>query len=137
MTGIELLEASGGAVDGDGVLEVRVAARGHVAEVECRVNDLVVAVQRMHRPAGASRFLRQAREQVEDRLLFVAPIELVPGLHDYQVAADPAVVLVQGAGQPQGVAGGAQIPMQVADGDDPRGRSEPQRRRIRDSGDWR
>jgi hypothetical protein len=43
------------------------------------------------------------------------------------------VVLVHGAGESQGVAGGVEITMQVADGDDPRNCGEPERSGVRDT----
>ena len=56
--------------------------------------------------AGGQGFVLQAIQQIEDGSFLIAAIQLVAGLHHHEIVADPAVVLVDGAGQAQRPAGG-------------------------------
>jgi hypothetical protein len=62
-------------------------------------------------------FLAESLKQSDDGLLFVAPVEDIPGLHDHEIPTDPAVVRVNGASQAQGSPSGLQVAMKIADGD--------------------
>ena len=58
-------------------------------------------------------------------MLVVAAIEHVAGLHDHELAADPAILVVDRTGRAQCTAGRRKIAMQIADRDEPLGCREP------------
>jgi hypothetical protein len=81
----------------DCILEVGEAPFGHVTKVAFHVHELVIAEQCVVCAAGCRRLYAQLFEEVQDRLLLVAAIELVSRLHDDQLAPDPTVVAVDSA----------------------------------------
>jgi hypothetical protein len=112
------------------VVEVVQPAGRHVAEVARGVHQLVVAEQLDERAAGRASLALEPRDQIEDRLLVVAAVEDVAGLHDDERAADPAVLRVDRPGSAQRGSRGAEVAVQIADRDQARRRRRAQRQRL-------
>ena len=78
----------------------------------------MVAHERDDLPAGLGRLVLEPIEEVEDLAIVVASVDLVSGLDDHELAADPRVVAVDGSGEAEDGARGVQIAVEIPDGDD-------------------
>ena len=109
-------------VDARRILEIGQATRRHIAKIAERVHVFVIAVEHVHGPTGGLRLVLHAGEQLEDLLLTITAIQLIAGLHDHQLAADPPIVLIGRARESQRAAGRFEVAVDVADRNEPRGR---------------
>ena len=96
-------------VDLDRVLEVRESAFGHVAKVEARVHDLVVAEEDVHPAAGGLRLVLQTHGQVHHRPVVGAAIvvllpEFLADMAEYRLLLFGALLLGVLWAAPRGVA---------------------------------
>jgi hypothetical protein len=99
--------------------EGREALRRNVAKVEAGVHQLVIAVEHDQLTARLVRLDLELLEHVEHFAVLVSAVQLIAGLHDREIFADPAIVAVDGAGQPERGAQGVQVTVDIADGDEP------------------
>ena len=113
---------------GDAVERVE-PGRRDVAEVAGAVHQLVVAEQRDEPAARGAGLGLQPGDEIEQRVLVVAAVEHVAGLDHDEVAADPAIAIVDRAGRAQRRASAAEVAVQIADRDQPLWRRQPQRHR--------
>ncbi len=107
-----LAPAPRAAVDEGGVL-----AGMHVAQVALDVHRLVVADERMHAPARASRLALEPHEVVHDRAAVRPAIGHVAELDEVGRPADPVAVGVDQIGLAQHVEIFVVVAFEVADGD--------------------
>jgi len=82
----------------------------------------------MHRTAGRGRLCPDPIEQIQDLSLTIAAIELISGLDDDQLSADPGVALIDRADEPQDLSRSLEVAVDVADRDDTRRTRELGRR---------
>jgi hypothetical protein len=86
--------------------------------IEPPSHDLVVPDQGMNGPPGFPRSPLQIEHVVQHLTFVVAASNQIAHLHDRHRAADPLVARIDRAGCPEGRAQGADVGMDVADGDD-------------------
>jgi hypothetical protein len=77
------------------------AAPSHVTEVEAGLHQLVIAVQHVQRAARRLGRAFELLEHVEDLAILIPPIDLITGLNDGEIFANPVIVAVDGAREAQ------------------------------------
>jgi len=101
------------------VLKILKTSGSGVTQIEGRVQQLVIPVQNVDSASRTGGFFGEANEQIQDGLLSVTAVHLITRLHQNELAADPVILVIDRTGQLEGPAGGLEISVQVADGDNP------------------
>ncbi len=110
-----------GRIELHGVAEVGEPPIGHVSQIAADVHELVVPQERVERAPCGIGLGSKPVEEIQDRLLVVSSVQLVSRLHHDESPPDPAVVIVDGAGEAQCRPGNLQISMHVPERHDPGG----------------
>ncbi len=102
-------------------------AGGHVPKIEGGVHDLVVAKHRDELSPGRRRLRFEPLGEVEDGAVIVPPVDFVPRLNHHERASNPVIRGVDRPRQTKRPSRMVEVPVKIAD------RDQPSRRRARDS----